>query len=201
VTDESGGRRLVVAITGASGAILGIRALERLRDVGVETDLVVSAWGARTIEHETDYSFKQVCELATRSHKAGDQGACVSSGSFRSEGMLIMPCSMNTLGSVAHGIGSNLVQRSADVTLKEGRTLVLAVRETPLSAIHLQNMLTVARAGGVILPPVPAFYNHPETLDDLVEHLVTRALDQFGIDNPRAKRWTGEMRGGRGQRE
>jgi 4-hydroxy-3-polyprenylbenzoate decarboxylase len=190
-------RRIVVGITGASGAVFGVRVLERLRDAGVETHLVVSTWGVRTIEHETGRTYQQVRELASASYRSGDQGACVSSGSFLHDGMIIVPCSMSTLGSIAHGVGTNLVHRSADVTIKEGRKLVLVVRETPLSAIHLENMLTLSRAGAVVLPPVPAFYNHPESVDDIVEHIVTRALDQFGVANPHARRWTGDMRTGR----
>jgi 4-hydroxy-3-polyprenylbenzoate decarboxylase len=187
-------RRIVVGITGASGAVFGVRMLERLREAEVETHLVVSAWGARTIEHETGLTYQQVRELASESYRAGDQGAAVSSGSFLHDGMVIAPCSMSTLGAIAHGVGSNLVHRSADVTLKEGRRLVLLVREAPLSTIHLENLLTVARAGAVVLPPVPAFYNHPQSVDEVVEHIVTRTLDQLGVANPHARRWTGNMR-------
>lgn len=185
--------RLIVAITGATGAIYGVRVLQRLRDVGAETHLVMSRWGARTLLHETSWSREQVEELAFASYAPADMGAVISSGSFRTDGMIIAPCSAKTLGAIAHGYGENLVHRAADVVLKERRRLVLVVREAPLSEIHLENMLKLARMGAVILPPVPAFYNHPRTVDDVVEHTVARILDQFGIEVPSAMRWAGEM--------
>jgi flavin prenyltransferase len=185
--------RLIVAITGATGAIYGVRVLQRLRDVGAETHLVMSRWGARTLLHETSWSREQVEELAFASYAPADMGAVISSGSFRTDGMIIAPCSAKTLGAIAHGYGDNLVHRAADVVLKERRRLVLVVREAPLSEIHLENMLKLARMGAVILPPVPAFYNHPRTVDDVVEHTVARILDQFGIEVPSAMRWAGEM--------
>jgi 4-hydroxy-3-polyprenylbenzoate decarboxylase len=185
--------RLIVAITGATGAIYGVRVLQRLRDVGAETHFVMSRWGARTLLHETSWSREQVEELAFASYAPADMGAVISSGSFRTDGMIIAPCSAKTLGAIAHGYGDNLVHRAADVVLKERRRLVLVVREAPLSEIHLENMLKLARMGAVILPPVPAFYNHPRTVDDVVEHTVARILDQFGIEVPSAMRWAGEM--------
>jgi len=185
--------RLIVAITGATGAIYGVRVLQRLRDVRAETHLVMSRWGARTLLHETSWTREQVEELAFASYAPADMGAVISSGSFRTDGMIIAPCSAKTLGAIAHGYGDNLVHRAADVVLKERRRLVLAVREAPLSEIHLENMLKLARMGAVILPPVPAFYNHPRTVDDVVEHTVARILDQFGIEVPSAMRWAGEM--------
>ena len=185
--------RLIVAITGATGAIYGVRVLQRLRDVGAETHLVMSRWGARTLLHETSWSREQVEELAFAGYAPADMGAVISSGSFRTDGMIIAPCSAKTLGAIAHGYGDNLVHRAADVVLKERRRLVLVVREAPLSEIHLENMLKLARMGAVILPPVPAFYNHPRTVDDVVEHTVARILDQFGIEVPSAMRWAGEM--------
>jgi 4-hydroxy-3-polyprenylbenzoate decarboxylase len=185
-------RRLVIGITGATGTILGVRLLEALRTTEVETHLIVSRWGARTLVHETPYSLDQVRRLATRSYAENDQGAAVSSGSFLTEGMVIVPCSARTLSAVAHGHCENLVQRAADVVLKERRRLVLAVREAPLNDIHLENMLKLSRMGAVIAPPVPAFYTRPKTLDEVVDHTVARLLDLFGI-HLEAARWSGEM--------
>jgi flavin prenyltransferase len=185
--------RLIVGMSGATGAIYGVRLLERLRESGVETHLVLSRWGARTLLHETPYTREQVEALAHTSYPAGDMGAAISSGSFKTDGMLIVPCSAKTLGAIAHGYGETLLHRAADVILKERRRLVLAIREAPLSDIHLENMLKLSRMGAVILPPMPAFYNHPRTIDDIVDHTVARMLDQFGIDMPGAVRWTGEM--------
>ncbi|HVR71828.1 MAG TPA: UbiX family flavin prenyltransferase [Vicinamibacteria bacterium] len=185
-------RRLVVGITGATGTILGVRLLQALRRTDVETHLVVSRWGARTLLHETPHSLDEVRRLATRSYPENDQGAAVSSGSFLTLGMVVVPCSVRTLAAVAHGHCENLVQRAADVVLKERRRLVLAVRETPLSDIHLENMLKLSRMGAVIAPPLPAFYTRPKTLDDVVDHTVARLLDLFGIHLDGA-RWSGEM--------
>ena len=185
--------RLIVAMTGATGAIYGIRLLERLREAAVETHLVISRWGARTLVHETPYSREQVEALATVAYAPGDMGAAISSGSFRTDGMIVAPCSARTLAAIAHGYGENLAHRAADVVMKERRRLVLAVREAPLSGIHLENMLKLSRMGAVILPPMPAFYNHPRTVDDVVDYTVARMLDQFGIEVRGAPRWTGEM--------
>jgi 4-hydroxy-3-polyprenylbenzoate decarboxylase len=185
--------RLIVGITGATGVIYGVRLLERLREGGVETHLVISRWGARTLTHETPYSREQVEALAHASYAPGDMGAAISSGSFQTAGMMIVPCSAKTLGAIAHGFGDGLIHRAADVVLKERRKLLLAVREAPLSDIHLENMLKLSRMGAVILPPMPAFYNNPRSLTDIVEHTVARMLDQFGIEVPGAQRWTGEM--------
>ena len=185
--------KIIVAITGATGAIYGVRILQRLREAGAETHLVVSRWGVRTLLHETPYSREQVESLATVSYAPADMGAAISSGSFRTDGMVIAPCSAKTLAAVAHGFGENLVHRAADVILKERRKLVLVVREAPLSDIHLENMLKLSRMGAVVLPPMPAFYNHPRTVDDVIDHTVSRVLDQFGIDVAGAERWTGEM--------
>jgi len=189
--------RLIVGITGATGAIYGVRLLERLRTHGVETHLVLSRWGARTLLHETPYTREQVEALAHTTYAPADMGAAISSGSFQTSGMIIAPCSAKTLAAIAHGYGDNLVHRAADVVLKERRKLVLVVREAPLSDIHLENMLKLSRMGAVILPPMPAFYNHPRTVDELVDHTVARMLDQFGIEMPGAVRWTGEMGVGR----
>ncbi len=185
--------RLIVGITGATGAIYGIRLLERLRQAGVETHLVISRWGARTLLHETPYSREQVEALADVTYAPHDMGAAISSGSFVTDGMIIAPCSVRTLATIAHGCGDGLVHRAADVVLKERRRLLLAVREAPLSEIHLENMLKLSRMGVVILPPSPAFYNHPRSLSDIVDHSVARMLDQFGVEVPGVQRWEGKM--------
>jgi len=185
--------RLIVGITGATGVIYGVRLLERLREAAVETHLVISRWGARTLMHETPYSREQVEALAHTVYAQGDMGAAISSGSFATAGMIIAPCSAKTLAAIAHGYGDGLVHRAADVVMKERRKLLLAVREAPLSEIHLENMLKLSRMGVVILPPMPAFYTNPRSLADIVEHTVERMLDQFGIEVPGARRWSGEM--------
>jgi flavin prenyltransferase len=183
--------RIAVAITGATGAIFGVRMLQRLRTMDVETHLLVSQWGRRTIEHETDYSVQDVRALADVSHPVGDQAATLSSGSFRLDALAIAPCSMRTLAAIAHGLADNLITRTADVVLKERAALLLLTREAPLNDIHLQNMLTVSRAGAVIFPPVPAFYMRPGSIDDLVDHVVGRALDQLGLEADDLRRWDG----------
>jgi 4-hydroxy-3-polyprenylbenzoate decarboxylase len=188
-------KRLIVGITGASGSIYGIRLLEMLKESGVETHLIISQWAARTLEHETSYTVQQVQALATERYPIGDVGAAIASGSFLTLGMIIAPCSMRTLGAIAHGVGENLIHRAADVVLKERRRLVLAIREAPLSEIHLANMLTLARMGVSICPPAPAFYNHPTSLDDVVTYSVVRLLDQIGIHLRDHERWLGQMRG------
>jgi len=185
--------RIIVGLTGATGSIYGIRLLERLRDAGVDTHVVISRWGLRTLAHETTYSRDQVEALATVLYNSADMGAAISSGSFRTDGMVVAPCSAKTLAAIAHGYGDSLVHRAADVMLKERRKLVLVVREAPLSEIHLENMLRLSRAGGVILPPMPAFYNHPLSVADIVEHTVDRILDQLGVAIPESRRWTGDM--------
>lgn len=188
-------KRLIVGITGATGVIFGVRLLEALQESDVETHLVLSKWAIQTIEHETPYTAKQVRALADVDHVEGNMGASISSGSFMTEGMVIAPCSMRSLAAIAHGTGDHLVHRAADVILKERRRLVLVAREMPLSDIHLENMLKLSRMGATIMPPMPAFYNHPATLDDMVDHVVARILDQFGIPAEFARRWEGEMRG------
>jgi 4-hydroxy-3-polyprenylbenzoate decarboxylase len=187
-------KRLVVGMTGSTGAIFGIRLLDALQDSDVETHLVISKWAQRTIEHETGYTVDQVRALAKVVYSTGDMSAAVSSGSFRTDGMVVIPCSVRSLGAIATGYGEHLVHRAADVILKERRRLVLVVRETPLSEVHLENMLKLARMGVIILPPMPAFYNHPKTVGDVVDHIVARVLDQFGIEASFAKRWDGHMR-------
>jgi len=184
--------RLIVAITGASGSIYGIRALQLLQSAGVETHLVISKWGARTLQHETGWALKDVQGLAHTVHNPSDEGAAISSGSFRTEGMLVVPCSARSLASIAHGLGDSLVHRAADVVLKERRKLVLAVREAPLSQIHLENMLKLSRMGVIICPPVPAFYTKPASIDDLVTYTAVRLLDQFDIAVD-APRWDGDL--------
>jgi 4-hydroxy-3-polyprenylbenzoate decarboxylase len=186
-------RRLIVGMTGSTGAVFGIRLLEALKDSDIESHLVISKWAQRTIEHETSHTVEQVRALATVVHSQGDMGASISSGSFITEGMVVIPCSVRTLGGIANGYGEHLVHRAADVILKERRRLVLVVRETPLSEVHLENMLKLARMGVIMLPPMPAFYNHPKTVDDVIDHIVFRVLDQFGIAAPFAKRWDGHM--------
>ena len=185
--------RLIVGITGATGTIFGVRLLQMLHGSGVETHLVVSKWAERTLAHETPYSLKDVQDLATQSYGIGAQGAAISSGSFVTMGMVIAPCSMRTLAAIAHGIGDNLIHRAADVVLKERRKLVLVVRESPFSEIHLENMLKLARMGVVILPPVPAFYNNPQNLDDMTNHITMRVIDQFDIHLEVMNRWDGVL--------
>ena len=181
-------------MTGATGAIFGVRLLEALKDCDVELHLVMSNWARRTLEHETPYTVKQVCALADVYHNSANMAAEISSGSFITDGMVVIPCSMRTLGGIAHGYGEHLVHRAADVILKERRRLVLVVRESPLSELHLENMLKLARVGVTIIPPMPAFYNHPKSIDDIVNHIVARVLDQFGITARFAKRWDGKMK-------
>jgi 4-hydroxy-3-polyprenylbenzoate decarboxylase len=185
--------RIIVGITGATGIVYGVRLLERLRDAHVETHLVISRWGARTLQHETRYTREQAEALASEAYKPDDLGAAISSGSFETAGMIVAPCSAKSLAAIAHGYGDNLIHRAADVVLKERRKLLLAVREAPLSEIHLENMLRLSRMGVIILPPMPAFYNHPSSIDDSVEHTVSRMLDHFGVTSPNAARWTGDM--------
>lgn len=183
--------RIVVGITGASGAVYGVRLLELLRDLPVETHLIATRWARATIEHETGYSFAQVKALADVAYGEGDQGAAVSSGSFLTHGMVIAPCSAKTLAAIANGFAYNLICRAADVVLKERRRLVLAVRETPLHAIHLRNMLTLTELGATICPPVPAFYHRPESVDDIVDQTALRILDQLDFALPSPARWSG----------
>lgn len=183
--------KLIVAITGASGAVLGVRVLAALRELGVETHLVLSKWGRATVEFETDHTVAQVRAMADHSYAPGDQYAAIASGSFRTDGMVIVPCSMKTLAAVRMGYGDDLITRAADVMLKERRKLVVVPRELPLSEIHLENMLALTRMGAVIAPPVPVFYTRPATVDDVVTQISARVLDQFDLDLPQSQRWTG----------
>ena len=187
-------KKIIVGLTGASGSIFGIRLLQALAETDVETHVIASKWAQRTMEHETSVTLEELKELAGVYYGPGDMGAKVSSGSFVTDGMVIAPCSARSVAAIANGFGEHLIHRAADVILKERRPLVLAVRETPLNDIHLENMLKLSRMGVTILPPVPAFYNHPETLDDIINHIVVRILDQFEIDTDFAKRWDGEMK-------
>lgn len=188
---------LVVAITGASGAIYGVELLKALRDLGRPAHLIVSQAGARTLELETGLALAEVQALAERSHAEDDLAAPVSSGSFATAGMVVLPCSIKTLSAVAHSFNHNLIARAADVCLKERRRLVLAVRETPLHQGHLEMMARVAGLGAVILPPLPAFYHHPATVLDIVRQSVGKVLDQFAIDHQLYARWQGPPEAGR----
>ncbi|MFZ1891405.1 MAG: UbiX family flavin prenyltransferase [Formosimonas sp.] len=184
-------KRLIIAITGATGAVFGVRLLDVLHDLGdIETHLIVSDAGWLTITHEMGLTKADVKSRASVVHSVNNIGAAIASGSFPCDGMIVAPCSMKTLSAIAHGYSDNLITRAADVTLKERRRLTLLVRETPLSLIHLRNMTAITEAGGVIFPPVPAFYHQPNTLDDVVNHTVARVLDCHGIDAKLAPRWS-----------
>ena len=187
--------RLVIGISGSTGAIYGIRLLEVLRGVpDVETHLAISQAGKRTLVEETDWTVKDVEALATRVYDDRDIGAAIASGSFKTAGMVIAPCSIKTVSALANSYASTLIARAGDVTLKEGRPLVVVVRETPLHVGHLRQMLALAEIGGVILPPMPAFYHRPRTLDDIVNHTVGRILDRFDIPHGLVREWTGTGR-------
>ncbi|CAG8009584.1 unnamed protein product [Penicillium olsonii] len=184
-------RRIIVALTGATGSILGVKTLIALRQLNVETHLVISKWAEATIKYETDYTIPNIRALADHVYNIHDMAAPIASGSFRVDGMIIVPCSVKTLASISSGICDDLISRAADVILKERRRLVLAVRETPLSSIHLRNMTTVTEAGAIIFPPVPAYYIKPSSIDDLVDHSVGRMLDLFDLDTEAFERWGG----------
>jgi 4-hydroxy-3-polyprenylbenzoate decarboxylase len=186
-------KKIVVAISGASGAVYGIRLLEILRDLNLESHLIISKAAQLTIIHETNYSIQQVKDIANYCYSASDIGAKIASGSFRIGGMIIAPCSMKTLATIACGIEDNLISRTASVILKERKKLVLMVRETPFHTGHIENMLKVSSYGGIISPPVPAFYSLPKSLDDIVNHSVARVLDIFDIDSNLIKRWDGNI--------
>ena len=185
-------KRIIIGISGASGIIYGIRALELLKRIGIETHLVMSKAAEMTLAYETDYKAKDVREMADVSHPIGDIGASISSGSFRTLGMLIAPCSVRTMSEINTGITSTLMSRAADVVLKERRRLVLGIRETPLHTGHLRTLTQLSEMGAVICPVVPAFYNRPTSLDDVVNHSVGRMLDLFDIDVGSVKRWKTE---------
>ena len=183
-------KRLVIGISGASGVIYGVRLLQALKPLPVETHLVMTPTAEVTLAHETKLKVSDVRRLADVAYPIGDLAAAISSGSFQTIGMIVAPCSMRSLGEIAHGISSNLLTRAADVVLKERRRLILVARETPLHTIHLRNLLTVSELGAIVAPPMPAFYNKPKTLDDVVEHTVGRLLDLFDLDTGKVKRWS-----------
>ena len=196
-------KKVVLGISGASGAAFGVRLLEELSAAGVETHLVVSKWGAYTIKHETDYKLEAVHALASYVYDENDMAAAISSGSYKVDAMAVVPCSMKTLAGIANGFSDDLIMRAADVFLKERRPLILAVRETPLSRIHIENMLKVTDAGAICMPPMPALYTRPSTVDEIITQSALRIMDMLGIindepqrrnsDNPgdKLKRWTG----------
>lgn len=185
-------KRIVVGISGASGIIYGVRALELLKAAGVETHLVISKAAEMTLAYESDMSVKELRAMADNFHPMTDIGASISSGSFHTVGMLIAPCSIRTMSEIATGVTGSLMSRAADVVLKERRRLVLGVRETPLHSGHLRTLLQLSDMGAVICPVVPAFYNKPKTLDDIVNHTVGRMLDLFDLDVGAARRWKTE---------
>jgi len=191
----SDSRRIVVAITGATGSIYGVRLLQQLRAVGgVETHLVMTQPGKRTLVEESDLSVREVEALADVVYDNRDVGAAIASGSFRTAGMVVAPCSIKTMGALAHCLSDNLVTRAGDVTLKEGRPLILMVRETPLHAGHLRAMLALSETGAVILPPMPAFYHRPRTIEELVDHTIARVLDRLGVEHQLVPEWLGTGR-------
>lgn len=183
-------KRIIIGMSGSTGPIYGIRLLQALQQTEeVETHLIISSWAEKTIRIETDWTSEEVKQLADVVHPPENQAARISSGSFQTDAMVIVPCSMKTLSAVAHGFADNLIARAADVVMKERRSLILVPRETPLHEIHLENMLKLSRMGVQIVPPMPAFYNEPETIMDMVDHTVARLLDQLDIPNSLTKRW------------
>jgi 4-hydroxy-3-polyprenylbenzoate decarboxylase len=189
-------QRLIVGITGASGAIYGLKVLKALREIEIETHLVISRSGRITAAHELEVSVSELVKLADVVYRIDDIGAAISSGSFRTMGMIIAPCSVRTLGEIASGVTSSLLTRAADVVLKERRKLVLLVRETPFHLVHLRAMTQVTEMGAIVMPPLPAFYAKPKTLEDIVDHSVGRALDLLGIENHLVRRWGEEIKAG-----
>jgi 4-hydroxy-3-polyprenylbenzoate decarboxylase len=187
-------KRLLVGISGASGAVYGIRLLELLRETDIETHLVVSRAARLTLSYETDHSISDVEALATRTYPEQDLGAACSSGSFRTLGIIIAPCSIKTMSEIASGVTSNLVSRAADVCLKERRRVVLMLRETPLHLGHIRSMAAVTEAGAIVYPPVPAFYARPHSIEDMIDHTLGRVLDLFDIDIGTVRRWVGKAR-------
>ena len=187
-------KRIIVGITGASGVIYGIRLLKILKNLNIETHLIISEVAKKTILIETSFTLKDVEQMAHTVYQPGDMAASISSGSYKTEGMIVIPCTIKTLSSVAHSFNETLLIRAADVTLKERRRLILVVRETPLHKGHLILMQKVTELGGIILPPVPAFYNIPKSIDDLIDHTLGKILDIMNIDHTLYKRWEGEKR-------
>jgi len=185
-------KQIIVGITGASGVVYGIRFLEVLRDLGIESHLILSEGAKKNIQIETEFSVEDVEKLAYKVHDDKNMGASISSGSFKTGGMVIVPCTMKTLSGVANSYNESLIVRAADVTLKEGRRLILVPRETPLHKGHLRLMYKVADLGGIILPPMPAFYIYPKKIEDLIDHTIGKLLDHMGIDNALYERWNGK---------
>ena len=196
-TAKSEAERMVIGLSGASGVAYGIRLLEALRDLGIESHLVMTKPAEMTIGYETQLSPKEVAAKADYSYAVTDIAAPIASGSFKTKGMIVAPCSVRTMSEIATGVTTSLLTRAADVMLKERRPLVLMVRETPLHLGHLRSMTALAEMGAIILPPVPAFYTEPKTLSDLVDQMVGRTLDLFGYDWPDVKRWGEELAKGR----
>lgn len=184
-------QRLVVGITGASGAVYGVRLLQRARAIGVQTHLVATPSGVLNVHHELDLDRKALESMADEAYSPGDIGACIASGSFDTAAMVVAPCSMKTLAAIAHGFGDNLLTRAADVTLKERRRLLLMVRETPFNLAHLRNMMAVTEMGGIVFPPLPAFYHRPASIDELVSESVERVLSMLGLQGAAPKSWQG----------
>ena len=195
--NETVSKRLIVGVSGASGAVYAIRMLEILREMGIETHLVVSQPGRMTVNYEAGMDYPTLSALATHHYGAQDVGAPISSGSFKTLGMIVVPCSMRSLSEIATGVTTGLLTRAADVVLKERRRLVLMVRETPLHTGHLRNMTAASEIGAIIYPPVPAFYSEPKSLEEMVDQTVARALDLFDLDAPETKRWGEDLEKGR----
>ncbi|MFZ6766951.1 UbiX family flavin prenyltransferase [Undibacterium sp. Di26W] len=192
MTAPAASKRLIVAITGATGAVYGVRLLQVLRNIsGVESHLLISEAGVLNLHQEMDMKRKDVEAMADVVHNVRDVGASIASGSFLSDGMVIAPCSMKTLAAVAHGLSDNLITRAADVVLKERRRLVLMVRETPFNLAHLRNMTAVTEMGGIIFPPLPGFYHRPQSIDEMVDHTLGRVLDMFALPHELTPRWQG----------
>jgi len=191
MTQQQNLKKLIVGISGSSGAIYGIRLLENLKKISIESHLIISKSANLTIAQETIFSSTEIKDLANYSYNPNDIGARISSGSFRTDGMIVAPCSMKTLSAIANGYEDNLLTRAASVVMKEQKKLVLMIRETPLHAIHLENMLKLSRAGVIIFPPVPAFYTNPKNIDEIVTHSIARVLDLFDINIGNIERWDG----------
>jgi len=184
-------KRMIIGISGASGVTYGVRLLQLLRNAGVETHLVMSKTAEQTFAYETDLKIAEVRTLANVSHAIDDMASAISSGSFRTAGMIVAPCSMRSMSEIASGVTTTLLTRAADVVLKERRRLVLMVRETPFNLAHLRNMTAVTEMGGIVFPPLPSFYHKPQTIDDIVDHTVARVIDLLGIEQAGAPRWNG----------
>lgn len=183
--------KIIVAITGATGAPLAIKVIKQLKELNVTVHLIVSKWGKTTLQHECDISYQTLCDMVDVVHSVNDQSASIASGSFKTDGMIIVPCSMKTLAAIRCGFADNLISRAADVILKERRKLIIVPRETPLNTIHLENLLFLSKLGVTIIPPNPAFYHHPQTIDDMLTDIAVRILAHFDLNHPSAKSWQG----------